>query len=168
MKNNPLQDYYAGTFGMTQPQCNVWTHHLSDILLKTLKSESFSYLKLMMGMYTIKKIADEQTLNLPTGITLWQDTAFNGYNPKNVNIKMPTKKPRRKELTSAQKESNREISRFRILVEHVICGVKKCRIVKERFRCGKFGFDDLVMLIVCGLHNFRIDLKICDIELYRI
>lgn len=81
---------------------------------------------------------------------------------------MPTKQPKGKELTSAQKESNREIAGFRILVEHAICGVKKYRIVKERFRCRKFGCDDLVMLIACGLHNFRIYLKMCNIELYGI
>ncbi|MDR0712408.1 MAG: transposase family protein [Prevotellaceae bacterium] len=44
---------------------------------------------------------------------------------------------------------------FRIIVEHDIGDAKRCRIVKERFRCYKFGFDDLVMLITCGLHNFH-------------
>jgi hypothetical protein len=38
LKNNPLQDYHAAMFGLTQPQCNVWIHRLSDILLKTLKT----------------------------------------------------------------------------------------------------------------------------------
>ena len=38
MKNNPLQDYHATMFNMTQPQCNEWIHRLSDILRKTLKT----------------------------------------------------------------------------------------------------------------------------------
>ncbi len=38
LKNNPLQDYHAAMFEMTQAQCNVWVHRLSEILLKTLKS----------------------------------------------------------------------------------------------------------------------------------
>jgi len=38
LKNNPLQDYHAAMFGLTQPQCNVWIHRLCDILLRTLKS----------------------------------------------------------------------------------------------------------------------------------
>jgi len=107
-----------------------------------------------------KKIVDEQPLRFPTGITLWQDTGFLGHTPKNVTVKMPTKKPKGKELSDVQKEENKKISSFRILVEHAIGGVKKCRIVKERFRCRKFGFDDLVMLIACGLHNFRISNKL--------
>ena len=106
-----------------------------------------------------KKIADEQPLRFPAGITLWQDTGFLGHNPENVTVKMPTKKPKGRELTDEQKRENREISFFRIIVEHAIGGAKRCRIVKERFRCYKFGFDDLVMLIACGLHNFRISLN---------
>jgi len=72
---------------------------------------------------------------------------------------MPTNKPKGREMTDEQKRENREISSFRIIVEHAIGGAKRCRIVKERFRCYKFGFNDLVMLIACGLHNFRISLN---------
>jgi hypothetical protein len=36
LKNNPLQEYHGATYGMTQPQCNVWIHLLSTILEKTL------------------------------------------------------------------------------------------------------------------------------------
>lgn len=115
-----------------------------------------------------KKIIDEQPLNLSSGTTLWQDTGFLGHTPENVTIKMPTKKPKGKQLSDNQKEENRKISSFRILVEHAIGGVKRCRIVKDRFRCRKFGFDDLVMLIACGLHNFRISISLIvnHIELY--
>jgi hypothetical protein len=73
---------------------------------------------------------------------------------------MPTKKSKGRQLTDEQKSENREISSFRIIVEHAIGGVKRCRIVRERFRCHKFGFDDLVMLISCAMHNFRMSMKI--------
>lgn len=46
-----------------------------------------------------------------------------------------------------------------VLVEHAICKAKRCRIVKDRLLCHKTGFDDLIMEISCGLHNFRIILK---------
>lgn len=106
-----------------------------------------------------KKIADEQPVRFPAGIILWQDTGFLGHKPAEVIVKMPAKKPKGKELSREQKQKNREISSFRIIVEHAIGGVKRYRIVKERFRCTKFGFDDTVMLIACGLHNFRISMK---------
>jgi len=106
-----------------------------------------------------KRICDEQPLGLPKGINLWQDTGFIGHAPDDVNIRMPKKKPKGKELTKEQKMENREISKFRVLVEHAICGAKRCRIVKDRLRCHKEGFDDLIMELACGLHNLRITLK---------
>ena len=106
-----------------------------------------------------KKICDDQPVNLPQGITLWQDTGFLGHNPKGVNVRMPGKKPKGKELTKEQKLENQQISRFRVLVEHAICGAKRCRIIKERLRCHKFQFDDLIMELACGLHNYRITLR---------
>lgn len=72
---------------------------------------------------------------------------------------MPTKKPKDKEFSLTKKQENRRISEIRIKVEHAIGGMKKCRIVKELFRCHKFGFEDMVILIACGLHNFRINHK---------
>ena len=103
-----------------------------------------------------KKICDEEPLLLPKGIRLWQDTGFIGHKPDGVEVCMPKKRPKGKELTTAEKQENKRISGIRIKVEHAIGGMKKCRIVKERFRCHKFGFEDMVILIACGLHNFRI------------
>ena len=51
---------------------------------------------------------------------------------------------------------NRLISRVRVVVEHVIAGVKRCRIVKDVLRLTKQGIADLIMEIACGLHNLRV------------
>jgi hypothetical protein len=106
-----------------------------------------------------KKIADEEAVCFPKRITLWQDTGFQGHHPEKVNIRMPTKKPRGKELSAEQKTENKKISSYRIKVEHAIGGVKTYRIVKERFRCTKLNLDYEVLLIVCGLYNFKISSK---------
>ena len=37
LKNNPLQEYHAACFGMTQSQANPLIHLFSDILIRTLK-----------------------------------------------------------------------------------------------------------------------------------
>lgn len=146
------------------------THNVKNNLLCTPNKRIIWLSKTCEGRMHDKKIQDKQPLTLSKGITLWQDTGFLGHSPKDVTIKMPSKKPKGKELSDIQKKQNREISSFRILVEHAIGGVKKCRIVKERFRCRKFGFDDLVMLIACGLHNLRMSmsLNLKHIEFYSI
>ena len=135
------------------------THSIKNNIL-SLPDRRIKWLsKTFYGSVHDKRICHEQPLHLPKNITLWQDTGFQGHKPENVLIQMPTKKPKGKPLTDEQKDKNREISRFRVLVEHAICGVKRCRIVKDRLRCHKFGFDDLAMELACGLHNLRISLK---------
>lgn len=51
---------------------------------------------------------------------------------------------------------NKLCSSVRIVVENVIAGVKRCRIVKDLLRLTKDGISDLVMEIACGLHNLRV------------
>jgi hypothetical protein len=65
------------------------------------------------------------------------------------------KKPRGRELSAADKFLNRIVSSVRIEVEHVISGIKRCRIVKEVLRLTRCGISDLIMEIACGLHNLR-------------
>ena len=60
-------------------------------------------------------------------------------------------------MTDKEKENNRKLSKVRVKVEHAISGIKRSRIVKDIFRNTKDGFSDLVMVIACGLHNFRVD-----------
>ncbi|MFL5698871.1 MAG: transposase family protein [Ktedonobacteraceae bacterium] len=54
---------------------------------------------------------------------------------------------------------NRAISSSRIVVEHVISGIKRCRIVKDILRNTRIEFEDIVMEIACALHNFRQKLR---------
>lgn len=135
------------------------THSVKNNILSLPDRRIMFLSKTFDGSVHDKKICDEQSLKLPKGINLWQDTGFLGHMPNGVNVNMPMKKPKGKELTKEQKEQNREISRFRVLVEHAICGAKRCRIVKDRLRCHKDGFDDLIMELACGLHNYRISVK---------
>lgn len=104
-----------------------------------------------------KKLADEQDGAFPPGSSLWKDTGFQGYEPKDVKTFQPTKKPKGRDLSFEEKATNRVISKDRIGIEHSLGGVKVFRIVHDVFRNVRDGFDDLVMEIACGLHNFRID-----------
>ena len=47
-----------------------------------------------------KKMADT-LYTIQKGFTLWQDTGYQGFRPKDVDIKQPIKKPKGKELTNA-------------------------------------------------------------------
>lgn len=103
-----------------------------------------------------KKAADAAAIAYPNNATLDQDTAFQGYAPAGVLVRQPKKKPRGEELSLGDKFLNQIISSVRIKVEHVLAGVKRCRIVKDVLRLTKKGSSDLVMEIACGLHNLRV------------
>lgn len=106
-----------------------------------------------------KRLADTTPYPLPAGSQLLQDLGFLAFTLPQVEILMPTKKPRGYELTREQKEANREVARRRVRIEHVNSSVKRCRIVKDTLRLLKAGMRDLVMELCCALHNFRLRLS---------
>jgi DDE superfamily endonuclease len=105
-----------------------------------------------------KRIADATPYPLPSGSRLLQDLGFLAFTLDRVEIIMPTRKPRGRKLTRAQKAANRRIARRRVRIEHVHSSVKRCRIVHDICRLRKAGVRDLVMDICCALHNFRVRL----------
>jgi hypothetical protein len=89
---------------------------------------------------------------------LLQDLGFLAFTLPQVEILMPTKKPRGEELTLEQQGANQALHQRRLRIEHVNSSVKRCRIVKDRIRLWKQGVRDLVMEICCALHNFQVRL----------
>lgn len=133
-------------------------HTVKNNIVGSINTKKVKYLsQTYEGKTHDKKIADEENPSFPEGIHLFKDTGFQGYEPNGVITLQPKKKPKGKELSNLDKEINSIISRTRIIIEHIIGGVKRCRIVKELFRNTKDKFDDLVMEIACGLHNFRVE-----------
>jgi hypothetical protein len=90
---------------------------------------------------------------------LLQDLGFLSFTLPEVEILMPTKKPRGEELTGEQHLANQTLHQRRLRIEHVNSSVKRCRIVKDRIRLWKDGVRDLVMELCCALHNFRVRLN---------
>ena len=100
-------------------------------------------------------MCDLEGLAFPPNALLDKDTGYQGYEPKHVISFQPKKKPRNGELSEIEKTINRIFSSVRIVIEHVFSGVKRCRIVIDVYRKLREGYEDLVMEIACGLHNFR-------------
>jgi DDE superfamily endonuclease len=105
-----------------------------------------------------QRMADATPYPLPAGSRLLQDLGFLAFTLNQVETLMPTRKPRGRALTRAQKVANRRIARRRVRIEHVNSSVKRCRMVHDTCRLRKTRVRDLVMEICCGLHNFRIRL----------
>jgi hypothetical protein len=88
-----------------------------------------------------------------------QDLGFLAFTLPQVEILMPTKKPRGQELTREQHRANQALHQRRLRIEHVNRSVKRCRMVKDRIRLWKEGVRDVVMALCGALHHFRVRLS---------
>ena len=95
--------------------------------------------------------------NIPKEITLWMDKGFIGVQKDypETDVMMPKRKPKGKELSDYDKEQNKTISGIRVLSEHAIGGIKRLRIVTDKFRNKSDKFNDKVMFLSCGLWNYQ-------------
>jgi hypothetical protein len=105
-----------------------------------------------------KRIAEATPYPLLVGSRLLQALGFLAFTLPQVEVLMPTKKPRGQELTEEQQLANQALHSRRLRIEHVNGSVQRCRIVKDRLRLWKKGIRDLVMELCCALHNFRVRL----------
>ena len=100
-----------------------------------------------------KCIADATPYPIPARSRLLQDLGFLAFTLPQVEILMPTKKPRGEELTREQQWANQALSQRRLRIEHVNSRVKRCRIVQDRLRLWKDGVRDRVMgTLLCPPH----------------
>ena len=58
-------------------------------------------------------------------------------------------------MSVAEQWRNKAIASLRIVIENIICGIKRSRLVKDPLRLTKTGLSDVVMEVACGLHNLR-------------
>lgn len=143
--------YYSG-----KKKCHTVENHL---VIHPDNQRVWFLSKTAPGSKHDKKLADEAKLTFPNRAIVEQDTGFQGYEQDNIIIVQPQKKPRGQDLSSADLFLNKAISAGRVIVENVIAGVKRCRIVKDILRNWKTDFDDLVMELACGLHNLRVSFR---------
>jgi hypothetical protein len=105
------------------------------------------------------RMAEMTPYPLPTGSRLLQDLGFLAFTLDHVEIIRPTRQPRGRALTRAQKAANRRIARRRVRIAHVNSSVKRCRIVHDTCRLRKAGIRALLMEVCCARHHFRVRLS---------
>jgi len=87
------------------------------------------------------------------------DLGFLGIDKTHPNAIMPFKKPRKSELTEAQKQINKVINGMRIRIEHAFSGVKRLKIIRNKIRLKSYQIRDQMMRIATALHNFRMTIR---------
>ncbi len=112
------------------PDATVKNTLIADVEDRLVRHLSEAY----AGRTRDKRICDLEEPVFVPDINLFQDIGFQGYHPPGVTVYQPKKKPKGGELTVAEKAQKTILSSIRILIEHIISGVKRCRIVKDIFR----------------------------------
>ena len=80
------------------------------------------------------------------------DTGYLGIAKLHPNSRQPKKRSKKHPLTKEDRRLNREISRERIMNEHVIGALKRFRIISDRYRNRRKRFG-LRFNLIAGIYN---------------
>jgi len=94
-------------------------------------------------------------VHLLDDILLVGDKGYQGISCIHAFSLTPFKKPRGGKLTDLQKLFNRNLSKYRIAIEHVNLTIKRFKIFQHRYR-NKQRKHLLRFSIVCGICNFEL------------
>src|SRR5260221_4038383 len=134
------------------------THTRKSVIVSDKDRRILIVTKQKSGRRHDKRLADKEDLfkRLPKEILAWADTAFTGESKDHKNLHIPKKKPRGRNLTPDEKETNKIISSYRVIVEHAIGGVKRYRCMSEKLRNHKPFIDYQFLLLSAGLWNYHL------------
>ncbi len=133
-------------------------HTRKSVVVTDKKKRILVLTKQKSGRRHDKRLADKDSVfeMIPNGIPVMADTGFIGAQKLHPNLYMPKKKSKNKPLTLDEKEMNKLISSYRVIVEHAIGGIKRYRCVAEKLRNRKPFIDDTFILLSSGLWNYHL------------
>src|ERR1700690_25859 len=133
-------------------------HTRKNIVVTDKKKKILVITKTKSGRRHDKRLADKEELfeHIPKDIDIYADTAFVGTEKLHPRIFLPKKKPKGRDLTYDEKEINRIISSYPVLIEHAIGGIKRFQAVTQVYRNRKAYFDDTLILLAAGLWNYHL------------
>ena len=83
------------------------------------------------------------------------DSGYQGVKTLHANSELPVKRSKNNPLTDKEKKRNLNLSKSRVIVEHVIGRIKVFRIMAERYRNRRRKHSQRMKLI-CGIYNFEL------------
>ena len=136
-------------------------HTIKSMIISTLDRRIHYVSRAYVGSthdYSLLKTEFDPSLNWFEGFQVRVDLGYTGFEkdyPGAVAF-IPSKKPRKSELTEDQKIANRQLAKERIYVEHTIGGMKRYDILSNTARIHDVDLYDQVTGICAGIWNFFI------------
>jgi len=133
-------------------------HTRKSVVVTDKKRRILVVTKQKSGRRHDKKLADKNSVfeMIPQEIPVYADTGFIGAQRVHPNIYIPKKKSKKRPLTFDEKETNKLISSYRVVVEHAIGGIKRLRCMSEKLRNRRAFVDDQFILLASGLWNYHL------------
>lgn len=133
-------------------------HTRKSVVVTDAKRRILVITKQKSGRRHDKRLADKETIfeMIPKEISVMADTGFIGEAKVHKNILIPKKRTKKNPLTYEDKEMNKLISSYRVLVEHAIGGIKRYRCMSEKLRNHKPFIDNQLILLSAGLWNYHL------------
>ena len=121
-------------------------HTRKSVVVSDKKRKILIVTKQKSGRRHDKRLADKESIfeMIPKHIPTFIDTAFIGEQKVHPNIHIPKKKTKNRPLTQDEKEMNKLVSSYRVIVEHAIGGIKRYRCMAEKLRNRKAFIGDTV------------------------
>lgn len=134
------------------------THTRKTVIVVNERKQVLLLTKTKSGRRHDKRLADKQGLfeSIPESVTVWTDTGFQGAAKQHANTMMPKKTTKGHPLTYEEKQENKLISHFRVIVEHAIGGIKRFNSVAAIYRNKKAFMDDTLTRVAAGLWNLHL------------
>ena len=92
---------------------------------------------------------------IPPHIALIWDLGYFGYKKIHKNTIMTIKRKKNQKLSKEEKARNREISKQRIVMEHVFASIKRFQIIGSLYRDNLKNLHKIIN-IIAGIHNLNI------------
>lgn len=101
------------------------------------------------------RIYKESELNIHPRISAEVDSGYQGIQKLHANTRLPYKGTKKRPLNAVQRKHNHQNASLRIIVEHVIRGMKIFRLLSERYRNRRKRFG-LRINLIAGLYNYQL------------
>ncbi len=94
-------------------------------------------------------------MHLPPEVWYLADGGYRGLETLHAHTTLPVRKPKGGCLSEHDRRNNARLAKLRIRVEHVICWLKRFRILAECYRNRRRRFG-LRFRLIAGLYNFEL------------
>ncbi|WP_287075585.1 MULTISPECIES: IS5 family transposase [unclassified Microcystis] len=142
------KDYYSGKQGYHTIKSQVLAAQKTGMIVCTAHGK---------GRIHDFNLWKNSQIGIDKNIECLADKGYQGIQKLHKNSRIPNKKKKNQELSLEEKEFNRQLSRERIVIEHIHRSLKRFRILSSRYRNRRRRFG-LRFNLIAGIYNYELAL----------